>query len=123
MRRLALATLLVLGVLLLAGYIAKRVLIDTATVPDRSQTQLELGELVVVQRIRGLADTVTSAHDKFVIEAYRHLVCRLPAGGYGTMEFDMSDERVDALVAAGRSALEAHLAERAEAAAQAKREK
>lgn len=79
--------------------------------PQRSSplSRIEVGELVVVQRLKGMADTLTSAHDKFVIEAYRHLVCRLPAATYGTLEFDMSDERVEALVAAGRTAVEAHL--------------
>jgi len=32
------------------------------------------------------------------------LVCRLPAKGYGTTEFDMTPARRDALVAAGRAA-------------------
>jgi len=35
-------------------------------------------------------------------------VVRLPAGGYGTTEFDMSDERRTALVDAGRSAMRAY---------------
>jgi NTE family protein len=74
-------------------------------------SRLELGELVMVQRLKGMADTLTSAHDKFVIEAYQHLVCRLPAGGYGTLEFDMTDQRVEALIAAGRSVVTAHLAQ------------
>ena len=66
-------------------------------------------ELRTVQRIMRLANTVTTAHDKMVIEAYSHLVVRLPAYGYGTTEFDMSDERRDALVAAGRNAMAAYL--------------
>ncbi len=37
--------------------------------------------------------------------AFSHLVVRLPAQGYGTTEFDMSDERRAALVEAGRSAM------------------
>jgi NTE family protein len=63
------------------------------------------GELKSVQRLRSLADTLTGAHDKMVIDEYNHLVARLPAQGYGTTEFDMSDERRDALVRAGADAM------------------
>lgn len=63
------------------------------------------GELKTVQRFQRLIDTATGAHDKMVIEEYSHLVARLPAQGYGTTEFDMSDERRDALVKAGRDAM------------------
>lgn len=61
-------------------------------------------DLRVVQRLQRLVDTATGAHDKMVIDEYSHLVARLPAQGYGTTEFDMSDERRDALVEAGRFA-------------------
>jgi predicted acylesterase/phospholipase RssA len=67
------------------------------------------GELRTVQRLRRLADTATGAHDKMVIDEYSHLVARLPAQGYGTTEFDMSDERRDALVKAGREAMALYL--------------
>ena len=66
------------------------------------------GELSTVQRLQRLVNTATTAHDKMVIEEYSHLVVRLPAAGYGTTEFDMSDERRDALVAAGRSTMGAY---------------
>jgi len=61
-------------------------------------------DLRVAQRLQRLVDTATGAHDKMVIDEYSHLVARLPAEGYGTTEFDMSDERRDALVEAGRFA-------------------
>ena len=67
------------------------------------------GELKTVQRLRRLVDTVTGAHDKMVIDEYEHLVARLPAAGYGTTEFDMSDARRDALVEAGREAMAEYL--------------
>jgi len=51
---------------------------------------------------------MTGAHDKMVIEEFNHLVARLPAAGYGTTEFDMSDERREALVKAGRDAMAAY---------------
>lgn len=67
------------------------------------------GELRTVQRIMRLANTATTAHDKMVIDAFSHLVVHLPAKGYGTTEFDMSEERRAALVAAGRDAMRAYL--------------
>ena len=63
------------------------------------------GDLRTVQRLRRLADTATGAHDKMVIDEHSHLVARLPAQGYGTTEFDMTDERRGALVKAGRGAM------------------
>ena len=66
------------------------------------------GELKTVQRFKRLIDTTTGAHDKMVIEEFEHLVVRLPAAGYGTTEFDMSDERRNALVAAGERAMSAY---------------
>jgi len=79
---------------------AKGLLVDVNVKP---------GELRTVQRLSRLANTVTTAHDKMVIEEYEHLVVRLPAQGYGTTEFDMSDARRTALVKAGRSAMAAYL--------------
>jgi predicted acylesterase/phospholipase RssA len=69
------------------------------------RVNIKPGELKTVQRFQRLIDTATGAHDKMVIEEYSHLVARLPAQGYGTTEFDMSDERRDALVRAGRDAM------------------
>jgi hypothetical protein len=56
-----------------------------------------------------LMNTATTAHDKMVIDTFSHLVVRLPAQGYGTTEFDMSDERRRALVEAGRNAMRDYL--------------
>ena len=67
------------------------------------------GELKTVQRLKHLVNTMTGAHDKMVIEEYEHLVVRLPAAGYGTTEFDMSDERRNALVGAGRDTMGVYL--------------
>src|SRR5512147_3145707 len=64
-------------------------------------------ELKTVRRLKALVDTMTGAHDKMVIEEYADLVVHLPAGGYGTTEFDMSEGRRNALVAAGREAMRA----------------
>jgi predicted acylesterase/phospholipase RssA len=59
----------------------------------------------MILRIHGLAETVLSAHDKFTISKYKHLVCRLPAKGIGTMEFDMSPQRQEAVMKAGEAAM------------------
>jgi len=73
------------------------------------RVNIKPGELKTVQRLQRLVDTATGAHDKMVIDEYAHLVVRLPAQGYGTTEFDMSDERRNALVEAGRAAMAQHL--------------
>jgi NTE family protein len=68
------------------------------------------GDLRPVQRILGLINTMSQAHDKMVIEAFDRFVVRLPAQGYGTTEFDMSVERREALVAAGQQTAQAYFA-------------
>ncbi len=90
-------------------------LIDESTMVPAAPSQaafainVDVGELQIVQRIRRLMDTAIGAHDKMVIDAFEKLVVRLPAGGYGTTEFDMSDARRDALVDAGREAMRDYL--------------
>lgn len=75
---------------------------------------IDPGELRTVQRLKRLANTATTARDKMVTEAYRDLVARLPARGYGTTEFDMSDQRRAALIEGGRLAMRQYLAARPE---------
>jgi predicted acylesterase/phospholipase RssA len=88
-------------------------LIDEATMvpaaPSQAAFAINVGELQIVQRIRRLMDTAIGAHDKMVMDAFEKLVVRLPAGGYGTTEFDMSDARRQALVDAGRQAMRVYL--------------
>ena len=67
------------------------------------------GELQTVQRLSRLVNTATTAHDKMVIDEFSRLVVRLPAKGYGTTEFDMSDDRRTALIEAGRNAMQDYL--------------
>ncbi|MBN1401998.1 MAG: patatin-like phospholipase family protein [Anaerolineae bacterium] len=74
------------------------------------EAPIDLSELPTVQRLRGLVNALTQAHDKMVLEAFEDLVVRLPAESYGTTEFAMSATRREALVDAGRRAMEAHLA-------------
>ena len=69
----------------------------------------KLGTLKTVKRCRRLIDTMTGAHDKMVMEGCEDLIVRIPAKGYGTTEFDMSDERRDELVNAAERAMKAYL--------------
>jgi predicted acylesterase/phospholipase RssA len=69
------------------------------------EANVKPGELQTVQRLMRLVNTATSAHDKMVIDAFSNLVVRLPAGGYGTTEFNMTEVRRNTLVAAGRKAM------------------
>ena len=72
--------------------------------------QIDIKEFELVQRITSLVDTVMSGHDKIIIDTYKDFVIRLPAKSYQTLEFDMTDERMDALIKAGRVTTEAYFA-------------
>lgn len=72
-------------------------------------SRIDYRELEIVRRITGMANTVTQAHDKFVRDTHKDFVCRLPAKGYGTLEFDMSDQRMEAAIGGGRMAVEGYL--------------
>lgn len=76
------------------------------------EKRLRFQELQTFQRLLRLANTATKAHDKMIIEAFEELVVRLPAEGYGTTEFDMNEARREALVYAGREAMQRYFARR-----------
>ncbi|NOQ14129.1 MAG: hypothetical protein GQ583_06580 [Methyloprofundus sp.] len=65
----------------------------------------------VINRIKRLIDTMTGAHDQASMITYKEQICKLPAKGYGTTEFDMSEERLDALIEAGRKAMQKYFLE------------
>jgi NTE family protein len=69
-------------------------------------------EMRVVQRLTRLMDTMMGAQDNEEMRQHASEICRLPVKGYGTTEFNMSDDRLRSLVAGGQSALEAHLRSR-----------
>lgn len=73
--------------------------------PDAQKKNIDLEEFHTLQRISNLINTATSAHDKMVIDAYEKIVVHLPAQGYGTTEFNMSELRQQLLVSAGREAM------------------
>lgn len=78
---------------------------DTDT-PAPGGRSADLADLPPAARIVGLIDTATQAHDKMVIEAFEQFVCRLPSKGYQTTEFDMTDQRRELLITAGKSAMD-----------------
>ncbi|MCB0044488.1 MAG: patatin-like phospholipase family protein [Caldilineaceae bacterium] len=63
------------------------------------------------RRLLNLINTMMQARDKEVIEANRELVVSLPARGYDTVEFAMTDARRTDLIAAGAAAMQAYLTE------------
>jgi predicted acylesterase/phospholipase RssA len=83
---------------------------------DFVQINVKPGELQTVRRLVRIAGTAMHAHDKSVMDEYQDLIVRLPAKGYGIIEFDLPAPRLDALLEAGRSALAAYL-DRSQAAA------
>ena len=83
--------------------------VPDAPAPPAEGSPSTLGRLKTIARVKRLVDTITTAHDKEIIESLSKLVVRMPARGYGTTEFDMSEERRAALVAAGRQSMRKHL--------------
>jgi len=86
---------------------------------DTDNGKFDISKLATVQRLGHLINTVTGARDKSVIEAFENYVARMPAKGYGTTEFDMTDERRNTLVKAGRKAMYNYFAYEQPAAAMA----
>lgn len=76
----------------------------------------DVKRLRTVSRVTRLMNTMMAAHDSRLIRTSEHLICRLPAETYGTMEFDMTEERRATLIAAGAAAMRAHLDGRPELA-------
>lgn len=90
---------------------------EEMTVPNVEAKPVRTNPLATVRRIQRLVDTMTGARDNALIREYSDQICRLPAKGYGTTEFDMPQAKIDALVEAGRNAMRDHLKSRGLAAA------
>lgn len=93
-----------------------------STLPSSTLESIELvksdiapSELETVTRINRLLNTMMTAHDKMVMDEFDHVVVRLPAAGFDALEFDMSDERREALVESGRIAMRKFLADQPKA--------
>jgi predicted acylesterase/phospholipase RssA len=86
---------------------------ETKAVPGVSGDAKKLklaGRLRTIQRVTELVDTMTDARDNEAIRQHQSEVCRVPAKGYGTTEFDMSVERLEKLIEGGRLAMQEYLA-------------
>ena len=70
------------------------------------------GQIRTVQRVSRLVDTMTHTQDNVSIQKHARDICRVPAKGYGTTEFDMESARLEALIDGGRRAMTAFLAAR-----------
>ena len=86
---------------------------------DADEGGFDFSQLATVQRLNQLINTVLGARDKSVIEAFEQYVARMPAKGYGTTEFDMTDDRRNRLVKAGRKAMQNYFTYEQPAAAMA----
>jgi NTE family protein len=80
--------------------------------PNTNKTPLPVTRLHTVQRLSRLVDTMMGASDNDVVRRFDREICRLPAKGYGTLEFGMEGERLDLFLAGARAAMDAHLAQR-----------
>ncbi len=87
-------------------------MVEGATIqaPAQPKKGVEVSELATVKRLMNLVNTMLEAHDKSTIYTFKEMVVRLPAGGYGTVEFDMTEERRSKLVEAGTRAMRQYLA-------------
>lgn len=70
---------------------------------------MDVGSLRTYQRLMRLVNTAMTAHDNMAISVFARYVVRLPAGGYGTIQFDMTEAERTALVDAGREAMKEFL--------------
>jgi predicted acylesterase/phospholipase RssA len=92
------------GVPVLGFLIDESLDVPAAPAVQKAASRFDFASFKTVRRVANLINTMTQAHDKLAIEAYQNFVVRLPARGYGTIEFGMSEERRNALVNAGRAA-------------------
>ena len=80
--------------------------------PDTIPKKGKLGGTRTVQRISRLVDTMSGHHDKAMIERHAKKICRVPAKGYGTLEFGLEGSRLRNFLEGGRSAMTEHLQSR-----------
>jgi predicted acylesterase/phospholipase RssA len=78
--------------------------------PATSGLVSAVGGLTVAKRLSQLANTATCANDNMAKALFAANVVRLPAGGYSTTQFDMTDPEREALLEAGRTAMRDFLA-------------
>jgi NTE family protein len=81
--------------------------------PDTNKTPLPVTRLRTVQRLSRMVDTMMGAADNDMVRRYASDICRLPAKGYGTLEFGMEGDRLNRFIDASRVAMQRHLAQAA----------
>jgi predicted acylesterase/phospholipase RssA len=59
-----------------------------------------------IERIERVVGAAISGNDVVEMRNHASLVCKLPTGGYGVTEFNMSQERIEALLRAGENAIQ-----------------
>lgn len=88
---------------------------ESLPVPDQPESKSSkklIDDLPTIGRVHKIAETMMKARDNSIIDKYKAEICRLPANGYGTLEFDIQGDRLEALIKAGYDATVAHLASR-----------
>ncbi len=78
-----------------------------APAPAREETFWE--EVPLFRQVLDLLAMWTAAWDAPAMGRFERLICRLPAQGYGTLEFQLDASRREKLLAAARTAMMAHL--------------
>ena len=87
---------------------------DTIMVEDAEGTKPEVDEpddpmhsrwSTVKERNQALLTTFLKNHDHFIVRTHPDVVCHLPVGGFDTLEFDMSEERIQFLMDSGQEAM------------------
>src|SRR5205823_2664998 len=58
-----------------------------------------------IGRVLRIIETATGTWDDAAVHHYKHEICRLPAQGYGVLEFGMDADRLDPLLQAARTAV------------------
>lgn len=72
-----------------------------------------MAQIPAVVRLSNLINTMLEARDKRIIDALNTFVVRLPAEGYSTTDFEISDARRDSLIKSGRQVTQEYLEARA----------
>ena len=72
--------------------------------PEKPKTEIDQRWLIVLDRVGALLNTMMQARDKATMQTYARNVCHIPAKGVGTVEFDMSEERINTLIKNGETA-------------------
>jgi len=82
---------------------------ETMEVPGVPDESTRRPRLRASDRATRLIDAMTGTSDAAVMREHADYICRLPVKGYGTTEFRMAKEKMSALIAAGRDAMNRYL--------------